>query len=260
MVDATKHASPAAEHTSGTPSPDDVKSEESGDDVQAVPYHRFQKKVWENQELNEKLQSLSDEVAELRSRKPEPAGQPEAPDREEDPVGFSEHIANKALATAETATVKLRQIEEEQERVKLLSQLQDEFTTAVAKYPNLDNNPDMREYAWQHFIYSKERTHGRAEGDDIMKGLHSRFQQYADSVSPEKAERRKLRGEPKSTDNGEPTPRKTAWERDREVPQGEPGRLGGKMSFSTKLDRAMRASTKAVMERISRQDKRLSGT
>ncbi len=259
MVDATKHASPAAEETSGTPSPEDVKSEESGADVQAVPYHRFQKKVWENQELNEKLQSLSDEVAELRARKPGPAEQPDAPDREEDPVGYAEHIANRAQATAESATVKLQKIEEEQERVRLLSGLQDEFATAIAKYPQLDNDPDMREYAWQHFIFSKERTHGRAEGDEIMKGLHSRFQQYADSVSPEKAERRKLRGEPHRENGGEPA-RKKAWERDREVPQGEPGQLGGKMSFSTKLDRAMRKTTEQVMERISRQNKRLSGT
>lgn len=256
MVDETRDASPASEDTSGTPSPEDVKQEGSGGVVQAVPYHRFQKKVWEAQELSDQLQNLTREVEELRSHKPEPV-QEDAPDRDEDPVGYAEHIALKAQRTAQSATERLENFEAQQERSTLLAELQGEFATAIAKYPALDDDEDMREFAWEKFIVSKDKTQGRATGDEIIAGLHSRFQQFADSSTPEAVERRKLRGKAKSEKT--PPVRKKAWEKDRDIPQGVPGNMNGKMSFSQKLDRAMRDRTGQVMERMGRQDKRMSG-
>jgi hypothetical protein len=261
--DATP-ATPAEHDSSGHPPTDGVKSESPGDETQGtVPYHRLQKEVWKSRELKQQLENLTREVAELRTRPQETPETPEAPDHDDDPVGHAEWRADRAMEKAESASDRLEALELENKRVSVLNDLQAEFAASVSQFPAIDGDEDTREFAWHRFVTMKERTNGSASGDEIIRELHSRFESYGgrNEGGDTDSARRNLQGKPKAKaeDGGTPPPRRKAWEKDRDVPQGQHQPTGGKMSFSTKLDRAMRDRTKLVLERMQRSDKRTSG-
>jgi hypothetical protein len=238
--------SPASEKSHGASSADDVKSEGSGDQ-RAVPYHRLQKEVWKRQELEQEMETMRSDMEELRHQRPLPKEvEAEAPDQEEDPVGHAQFVADQARRDSRKAQERIEQLEQEQHRFSTLNDMRREFDQSINKFPGLQNE-EYVEFAWEQFCMGKERSRGRATGEEILKGVDSIMRGYGDSGKGN-PKREALKGKPKTPERTETT-----------VPAGERAPLTRKMSFREKMDKRLLKARENALAQLEASARKTSG-
>jgi len=241
------------EHT-----PTDGEKSESSGDPRAVPYHRFQEVAWKNRELETRVQetdaqlaSLKTEMAGLRARPP--ADDPDMPDLDIDPVGYAQWTADQAKKESASAKEQLEEMRAETRRTAALNGMYGEFNSALEAFPHLAG-PDYRDFAWEQFCIMKDRSQGKASGQEVLQTLDSMLSSYnAEPVDDAARERKKLRGKPASPDTGD------VRRVERTTPVGERAPLQGKKSLRQKMDARLGPLNKAIMERFRATDKRTEG-
>lgn len=249
-------ASPAPENSPEPTSSGDVNSEgsEGGSIPKAVPYHRFQKTVWERNELQQRIQDLEARLSERQTTSRVVDTQPdeEAPDEDDDPIGYSRYMAQRAEREAKATKSELQQMREQLEQEKFIQALTREFEEGLGHYPGL-NTEDFRGLAWDQFCMGKDRSRGKASAKEILAGLDSQLRGYDEPDTPAARNRQKLRGKPKSK-HGE-----TARAKDKEYMPGNPEPKGPAMSHRQRFNHSLKAKQSEIMERLERQARKLSG-
>jgi len=243
--------SSTSEDSSGDSSSEDVNHGSPGGEVKAVPYHRLQKEVWKRQELEHKLEEMQREFQELRSTRvtdAKPDVDPEAPDREEDPLAYAEWVSNRADRRAKSAEGKVQTLMEEQERYRLLNDMRREFDLGLQKFPGLQTE-EYRDLAWEQFCIQKDKTDGRATAVEALQTMESLLSGYGQKPTSATKARQNLRGKPKV---------KTGERTEERLPAGELPKLDRKMSFRTRMDKRLNATSRAVLERLRSSDRRTS--